>query len=632
MKIETKLNGKRFKVTATIEEKDGRLWISFGYEEYLKNEVKSMDGARWSPEEKCWHVTSNRRNLFRLQFLMGANPYKQYDAPLSTQMPSRSVLKDHQILMFRTGITYKEVIWAAEMGTGKTLAAIEVIDASDVDEWWWIAPVPAIAAFETEIAKWGIKKYPRVMTYDKLTNVIKNWIPGHPAPRGVVFDESSRLKTWSSQRTEAARHLVESMRKEWKDKGKDIYVIEMTGTPAPKNPSDWYPQCEIAQPGFIREGTTHKFKERLAIVEMRENDATGGSYPHMVSWKDSELKCNKCAKLKEDPIHDTNWLHEKYHEFEKGTNEVANLFPRLKGLVTVIFKKDVLKDLPDKQYRVLNIEPTHQIKNAAKLLASQAKNAAQTLITLRELSDGFLYESTITGSVTCPTCDGSLISKIPQYQEEDEESDYQGDPVIIGWDEVPCFQCGATGQVPSYNRSVKEIESGKDKVLQEILADHEDDGRLVIYGAFTGSIDRIRRIVTQAGWEYISADGRGWYHTLSVKAKGKQAMLAAFQDTTQNNQIAFIGQAGAAGMGLTLTAASEIVYFSNDFNAESRIQSEDRIHRIGMDVNRGATITDLIQLPSDMLIRENLITKRRLQDMTLGEFHRTMALYSARLE
>lgn len=636
MKIQAKF-GK--KVPVEIEDRDGRLWLSFGYNEYYKNEVKCMDGARWSPEEKSWHITNNRRNMFRLQYLLGANPYKQYDSALILADSKRDCLRPHQIDLFRNGITYKEVIWAAEMGTGKTLAAIEVIDYSNVIDWWWVAPIPAIAAFEQEVEKWGITKFPRVMTYDKLTSIIKNWVPGTPAPRGVVFDESSRLKTWASQRTEAARHLVESMRKEWKDKGQEIYVIEMTGTPAPKNPADWYPQCEIAQPGFIREGNIHRFKQRLAIIEMRENDATGGSYPHMVSWRDSDKKCNICSLSQEDPIHDVSWMDEKYHEFVAGENEVAKLFPRLKGLVTVIFKKDVLSYLPDKQYRVLQCKPTVEIRNAAKLLEAGAKNAAQTLITLRELSDGFLYQSEITGEMQCPTCKGTLICKIPQFAEEvdsDLEPDYaiNFEPEPIGWDEVPCFQCGATGKVPTYSREVKEIESGKDALLRGLLEDHEDDGRLVIYGAFTGSIDRIRRIVTQAGWEYISADGRGWHHTITGhgSVRGKRAMLDAFQSTTCNDLIAFIGQAGAAGMGLTLTAANEIVYYSNDFNAESRIQSEDRIHRIGMDVNRGATITDLVQLSSDLLIRDNLIKKRRLQDMTLGEFHRTMALYQERQE
>ena len=78
-------------------------------------------------------------------------------------------------------------------------------------------------------------------------------------------------------------------------------------------------------------------------------------------------------------------------------------------------------------------------------------------------------------------------------------------------------------------------------------------------------------------------------------------------------------------MGLTLTASPTIVYYSNDFNAESRIQSEDRIHRMGMDVNRGATIIDIVHLSSDELVLNNLRNKRKLQSLTLGEMNVQLA-------
>jgi SNF2 family DNA or RNA helicase len=36
-------------------------------------------------------------------------------------------------------------------------------------------------------------------------------------------------------------------------------------------------------------------------------------------------------------------------------------------------------------------------------------------------------------------------------------------------------------------------------------------------------------------------------------------------------------------MGITLTAADTVVYYSNSYNLEHRLQSEDRAHRIGQD-------------------------------------------------
>jgi hypothetical protein len=92
-----------------------------------------------------------------------------------------------------------------------------------------------------------------------------------------------------------------------------------------------------------------------------------------------------------------------------------------------------------------------------------------------------------------------------------------------------------------------------------------------------------------------------------------------------------VGQPGAAGMGLTLTASPSIVYWSNDFNAESRIQSEDRIHRPGMDLNRGATIYDLVHLPTDLHILSNLKKKRDLQALTMGDFSAIVESFEERV-
>ena len=101
---------------------------------------------------------------------------------------------------------------------------------------------------------------------------------------------------------------------------------------------------------------------------------------------------------------------------------------------------------------------------------------------------------------------------------------------------------------------------------------------------------------------------------------GKPGQLVEkFQDRKLDEKIVFIGHPVSSGTGLTLTASPTIVYYSNDFAADARIQSEDRIHRMGMDENRGATIIDLIHLPTDEYVIENLQKKKRLQDMSLGQ-------------
>lgn len=54
----------------------------------------------------------------------------------------------------------------------------------------------------------------------------------------------------------------------------------------------------------------------------------------------------------------------------------------------------------------------------------------------------------------------------------------------------------------------------------------------------------------------------------------------------------FVGTASAGGIGITITAARTVVYFSNNQRLEYRVQSEDRAHRKGQ--TGSVTIIDLI--------------------------------------
>lgn len=54
----------------------------------------------------------------------------------------------------------------------------------------------------------------------------------------------------------------------------------------------------------------------------------------------------------------------------------------------------------------------------------------------------------------------------------------------------------------------------------------------------------------------------------------------------------FVGQVTTAGLGITLTAASHVIYFSNTYSLEDRLQSEDRCHRIGQ--TKSVTYIDIL--------------------------------------
>ena len=159
-----------------------------------------------------------------------------------------------------------------------------------------------------------------------------------------------------------------------------------------------------------------------------------------------------------------------------------------------------------------------------------------------------------------------------------------------------------------------------------MLGEHEDVGRFIIYAAFTGSIDRVTRVCLQQHWSVIRVDGRGWHWINPDNTAAGAEHLEIFQDQlVKHKRVVFVGHPGSAGIGLTLTASPSIFYYSNSFKAEDRIQSEDRIHRPGMDDNRGATIIDCEHLPTDRYVTDNVRAKRDLQSATLGEIRDALA-------
>jgi SNF2 family DNA or RNA helicase len=600
----------------------------------LKDEIKVMRGAKWhgfmDPPRKIWSIENCDRNWFQLRVLMGENPYEWFDRPIQSFQYERD-LRAHQVDLSNAGLTYHFQLFAAEMGLGKTLSAIEVMEHSGKKKWWWVGPRSGLYAVEREFKKWEINSNLEIelMTYEGLVKRMGFWKSGDPAPMGIVFDEISRCKTARTQRTQAAQAIADGVRSDW---GMEGYVIGMSGTPSPKTPVDWWAPCEIIWPGFLREGDVDAFKFRLGI-HRKEEGAIGNAYWQLVDWRDDENKCDICGEYAEDGNH-THLIREGLltgielgiHDFQPSKNEVAYLNDRLANLVVVRLKKDCL-DLPEKQYRQVYCTPTPATLRVASSLLKAAPNTITGLNRLRELSDGFQYRDKVVGKETCPICDGTCKTMYwvdPQDAERAFTMIDMLDPEYVSTlvkTEFPCASCSGTGEVNKIEREVREVPCPKDEALINLLDENEETGRLVVFAGFTGSIDRVTKICLQQGWDVIRVDGRGWIVYQPDGQVIDTPPLDHWADMNKN-RVCFVAHPKSGGMALTLVESRMICYFSNDYNPESRSQSEDRIHRIGMDMNRGATIVDLLHLPTDEKILGVLKANRRLELMSMGEFQK----------
>lgn len=624
--IQTTAQGRRLKRQATLKLQGSRIFfVKSPFE--LKDEIKAMQGSKWhgfeDPPIKQWSIANSDRNRFQLSLMSGENPYARFDKPLVEHTFTRPLM-EHQKLMVNTALTYHVQIWAAEMGTGKSLAAIEVIERVP-GPWLWIGPKKTLKAMEIEFRQWGADPS-RVtfLTYDGLTKWQREFKPGDLVPSGVIFDESSLLKNASSGRSKSAQFVADLIR------GLDGYVLLLSGTPASKKPVNWWSQCEIACPGFLKEGSPKEMEKRLGFAKPQETPQ--GIVMVTKSWRDNENKCAKCGEFQDHQCHDLDHcmlMGLDHHKFEKSKNEVAYLYDRLKGLATVIFKKDCM-DLPDKRYRIVNLEPSSSLKRAAQVIFDTAPTAVQAMTLLRCLSDGFQYRDVKNGQKECNICEGTKVAEEWRHKTDPDYDFSPGDlrdPELAAQlekYELPCPNCNGTGEMDRYIRESRDVKCPKEDALVDLLAECEESERIVVFAGFQASVDRCVAICQRENWHVIKCDGRGFsVHQPDGTEVDVANPLQFWKD--HDGLVAFVGNPESAGYGLTLTESHMIVFWSNSFKTEVRTQAEDRIHRPGIDLNKGATIVDLVHLASDQKVIDLLKDNRRIELMTMGEFRETFA-------
>ena len=469
------------------------------------------------------------------------------------------------------------------------------------------------------------------MTYDALTTRMDNWKEGDFIPQGVVFDESSRLKGDTSQRSRGAQDLADKIRKQYWLEG---YVLEMSGTPSPKTPLDWWSQCEIAWPGFLREGSKKALESRTAFIVQKEYDS--GVFPKRIGWKDDENKCDTCGKLQEEGPHEFDGYDgADYHPYKPSVNEVAMMYERLRGLVIIKHLKDCIQ-LPERRYRRVICKPAASLVRAAHVISGNAPNTITGLTLLRELSDGFQYREIKDGETACNHCPEAKGKVDEWFLPGQEDRPFQAidmlDSDLVAKLQkriVDCPSCKGTGKVSHYIRITDEVPCPKDKAWKRDLERCEETGRIVGFAGFTGAIDRMVRLAHEEGWCVVRCDGGGFQvtdHKGQVITNSGEAALRYWADLGNNPRVAFVAHPESGGLSLTLIESRMVVFWSNSFKSEFRAQSEARCHRKGMDETRGLEVVDYIHLPSDLKTLQILLDDRRLELLTMGEFSETLTL------
>ena len=166
------------------------------------------------------------------------------------------------------------------------------------------------------------------------------------------------------------------------------------------------------------------------------------------------------------------------------------------------------------------------------------------------------------------------------------------------------------GYLVTDDGETKLIENNRMNVLMEVI--EEMEGKIIIWSRFRHDIVSItEKLKTTYGSNTVV----NYYGDTSVE--DRQDAIKKFQDKESDVRF-FVSNPQTGGMGITLHAATNVIYYSNDFNLESRKQSEDRAHRVGQ--HHPVLYVDLM-CPNtvDVHIVKTLLSKNKLANITLGE-------------
>ena len=140
------------------------------------------------------------------------------------------------------------------------------------------------------------------------------------------------------------------------------------------------------------------------------------------------------------------------------------------------------------------------------------------------------------------------------------------------------------GHFKADDGTITHLKNNRVDSLMELL--EETEGKVIIWANYVEDIKNIVGALKKAYGEASTVEYHG-----SVDSPHRQDQIALFQQKNGPTRY-FVGNPQTGGYGITLTAANTVIYYSNNYDLEKRLQSEDRAHRIGQ--TGSVTYVDLI--------------------------------------
>jgi len=546
-------------------------------------------GCEQDAPEGTW-VTRDPRTMLRLGDIRlfqskapaapPIDPSRAIDAQIKIPLPPGLELRPYQRAAVAYASKRKNVLIGDEMGVGKTIEAIALVNylrsplrilvvcpATIKENWrreieaWDAQDAPAVVcdhAFDVPEDTMPMRRVWCITNPDRLLSVKTR--AGETSERAgglwdvlmriswdvLILDEAHRFKNVAAARTPRVLGQRKTRKLPQQDGlvQRSKVVVALTGTPIPNRVRELWPIVSVLAPEVFRREGDFLFRY---CGPFEQNVYTRGCK-------------GKAVKV---------WNFD-------GSSNLAELQEKLRlSCMIRRLKTDVLSELPAKTRQVLPL-PLDRFQEAADAervgwlrLVPNIKNIRAEALMAEALEDAFAFDAAL--EKLDANLDKIDVSKIAAER-----------------------QAFGLAKVPLVVEHVSDcLEAPAQKVV--VMAHHREVIRRLVDG------------FTTAGFGTVSLYG-------DTPMAARQGAVDAFQ--TDPSIRVLVGGLHAAGVGITLTAANLMIFAEADWQPGVLAQCDDRIHRIGQD--RGVMIQYLVVDGSiEALVLASALRKQRIADKAL---------------
>jgi len=263
-----------------------------------------------------------------------------------------------------------------------------------------------------------------------------------------------------------------------------------------------------------------------------------------------------------------------------GYKKMDEVIRATKPHIFQVRKRDVLKDLPESSYAVRSVEMTGEQKALYKELKDKLRVEYNgNKLTVKNAMNVIQRLSEITG--------GNITYEIEN-------------PDILTREKRPIIY-----QRQRLKTAPKALE------LKNFINECSADDSIIIWAVWTDEIDIITEMLSGSfpRDEFLTIRGGG-------TAEERHNIVSEFN---KKNARFLVGNQRVGGIGLNMTVSSTMVYYSNDFSLEKRIQSEGRIERMGQ-LNKMLYVDLLCRGSVDVMSHQALANKNDFAETVRAAF------------